>query len=71
MSNEDFEKAKEQMKNYTDFWGGELHDKHLIKDAKNIFDLETILNNHHDYITDMATDAQASLERFKRSIGVF
>ena len=71
MTKNEFEEAKTKMKEYRDFFGGELSDKHLIDDAKNIIDLETILNNHHDYITDMATDAQGSLERFKRDIGVF
>ncbi len=71
MNTEDLKKAKEEMKKYTDFFGGELKDKHLIDKAKNVIDLETIFNNHHDFIADMANDAQASLERFKGSLGVF
>lgn len=63
--------VKEEMKKFTDLFGGELRDKHLIDDAKSIIDLETIFNNHHDFITDMATDAQSNLERFKRQLGVF
>jgi hypothetical protein len=68
MNAEELKKAKEEMKKYTDYFGGELRDKNLIDDAKNVIDLETIFNNHHDFITDMATDAQASLERFKRKL---
>lgn len=71
MSNEELETAKQKMMNYKDLFGGELNNKHLIKDAKNVIDLENILNDHHDYIGDMANDAQNSLSRFKRKIGVF
>ncbi len=71
MKAEELKEAKEKMKNYIDIFGGQLSNKHLIDDAKNIIHLDNIFNAHHDYITDMATDAQGSLERFKRSIGVF
>lgn len=54
MNAEELKKAKEKMKEYTDFFGSELRDKNLIDDAKDIIDLETIINNHHDYIADMA-----------------
>jgi hypothetical protein len=71
MTKEELENAKKRMKEYRDIFGGELSRKDLIDDADSIFDLETILNMHHDYINDMASDAQSSLSKFKREIGVF
>ena len=71
MTKEDLENAKKRMKEYRDIFGGELNRKDLIDDANSIFDLETILNMHYDYINDMASDAQSNLEKFKREIGVF
>lgn len=70
MNAKQIEQAKYQMEIYVDFFGGSLIDKEKISEAKSIEDLEYIFSRHHDYITDMATDAQASLERFKRKIGV-
>lgn len=71
MTPEQLENAKQKMKDYRDIFGGELHRKDLIDDADSIFDLETILNMHHDYINDMASDADANLSNFKRELGVF
>lgn len=71
MTKEELENAKKRMKEYRDIFGGELNRKDLIDDANSIFDLETILNMHHDYINDMASDAQCSLSKFKCEIGVF
>jgi hypothetical protein len=71
MTPEELEIAKQKMKEYRDFFGGELNRKDLIDDADSIFDLETILNMHHDYIDAMARDAQSSLSNFKRELGVF
>ena len=71
MTKDDLEKAKQRMKEYRDIFGGELNRKDLIDDADNIFDLETIFNIHYDYINFMASDAQSSLDKFKRDLGVF
>jgi hypothetical protein len=71
MTKEELENTKKRMKEYRDIFGGELNRKDLIDDADSIFDLETILNMHYDYINDMASDAQSNLEKFKRDIGVF
>jgi hypothetical protein len=71
MTKEELEIAKQKMKDYRDIFGGELSRKDLIDDANSIFQLETILNYHYDYINDMASDAQSSLSNFKREIGVF
>jgi len=71
MNKEEFETAKQKMKEYRDIFGGELNKKYLIDDAENIIDLEHIINMHYDYIGDMANDAQTSLLKFKQNIGVF
>jgi hypothetical protein len=65
------EDAKQKMKEYRDYFGGELSRADLIDEAKNIIDLDDIFSKHHDFIGDMANDAQHGLERFKREIGVF
>lgn len=71
MTKEELEIAKQKMKDYRDFFGGELNKKYLIDEAKNIFDLEDILNSHFDFINDMASDAESNLSRFKTDLGVF
>lgn len=71
MTKEELEIAKQKMKDYRDIFGGELNRKDLIDDAKNIIDLDNIFVMHFDYINDMASDAQNSLDKFKREIGVF
>lgn len=71
MTNDDLEKVKQRMKEYRDIFGGELIRTDLIDDTYNIFDLETILNMHYDFIDDMASDAKSSLDNFKRHLGVF
>ena len=71
MTKEELEIAKQKMKDYRDIFGGELNRKYLIDDAKNIIDLDDIFGMHFDYINDMASGAQNSLDRFKREIGVF
>jgi len=71
MTKENLEKSKQRMKEYRDIFGGELNGKQLIDDANNIFDLENIFTMHYDYINDMASDAESSLDKFKRHLGVF
>ena len=61
---------KNKMKDYVDLFGGKLKDVDRVDSAKNIIELENIINDHYDYITDMATDAQNSLSRFKTKIGL-
>ena len=67
----DLSEIKEKMKSYTDFFGGQFIDKQLIDNAETLTDLERVFQDHHDYITDMATDAQRNLKNFKHSIGVY
>lgn len=67
----EIQEIKDKMKSYKDLYGFDLCDKHLIDGAKNIIDLEAIINRHYDYIEDMANDAQVSLMRFKRENKIY
>ena len=71
MTKEELEIAKQKMKDYRDLFGNELTRKDLIDEAKNIIDLDSIFGYHFDDLETRANDAQASLERFKRAIGVY
>lgn len=71
MTKATLELVKQKMKDYRDLFGGELSKSNLINDAENIFDLDYIFEKHFDYISDMANNAQNSLDKFKRELGVF
>lgn len=71
MTKEELEIAKQKMKDYRDIFGGELCRKDLIDEAKSVIDLDDIFAKHFDFINDMARDAESSLSKFKREIGVF
>lgn len=71
MTQEELQEIKEKMKAYRDIFGGQLNRSDLIDDAKSIIDLESIVNSHYDYITDMASDAQSSLMKFKQNLGLY
>ena len=71
MKTQDLKIAKQKMKDYRDFYGGELSRKDLIEDAKSIFDLEDVFIRHYDYISDMARDAESNLDKFKRDLEIF
>lgn len=70
MTKQELETAKQKMKEYRDIFGGELCRKDLIDEAESIIDLDDIFAKHFDFINDMARDAESSLSRFKREIGV-
>lgn len=70
MTPEELEEAKTEMKNYIDFFGGSLRNKDEIDGAKSVEDLDAIFSSHHDFLMDMAIDAQTSLEQFKRKLGI-
>lgn len=59
---------KKQMKEYTDFFGGQLINHSEIDKAETEIELERIIDKHHDYISDMANDAQNSLDRWRRTL---
>lgn len=70
MTKQELETAKQKMREYRDFFGGELNKSHLINEAKNRLDLDDIIAAHFDYIIDMASDAESHLERFRQNAGI-
>ncbi len=65
----EIEKVKEKMKAYTDYFGGSLN--HVdIDSAKTLQDLYEVLELHNSTFSDMATDAERNLDRFRRNIGL-
>lgn len=64
------DEIKTELLNYTDFFGGSILDSHLIKSATTKDELREIVDRHNDFLSDQANDAQHSLERFKRKIGL-
>ena len=71
MDSEKLKEVKKMLKAYTDFYGSELISRYEIDDAKNVLDLEEIIERHRDFIIDQSTDACAEIDRFKKSLGVF
>lgn len=58
------------MKEYRDFFGGNLISSEKIDSCKTKKELADIIDEHDSHIEAMATDAQSSLNRFKQKIGL-
>lgn len=71
MQESELNEIKHKLKEYRDFFGGQLNRYDLIDEACNVLDLEKIVDDHYDYISDMASDAKSSLDKFKREIGLY
>lgn len=71
MLESELNEIKQKMKDYRDLFGGHLNMYDSIDEARNILDLNEIINRHYDYIEDMARDAQSSLYKFKHEIGLY
>lgn len=63
----DIQQIKKEMKEYTDYFGGNL-DHFKIDQAETLKDLYDIFEDHYDRLSDMANDAQNSLDRFRRKL---
>lgn len=61
---------KKQMKEYTDMFGQPLLNNSDIDGCKTKRELAEIIDLHHTHIGEVANDAQHSLDRFKRTIGL-
>lgn len=64
------ENIKKAMKEYVDFFGSELLNRDEIDNCKTKKELAAIIVSHHDHIESRANDAQKSLERFSRQLGL-
>ena len=65
------EKIKNDMKCYTDFYGGDLSTHAEIDSAETIEDLKNLFQIHRDYMEDMLNDAKNHLDRFEKKIGLW
>jgi len=64
------QQIKTEMKQYRDFYGGELLDSEQIDKATSKEELEKIVEDHRNHMEDMLSDAMSHLDRFKRKIGI-
>jgi len=65
------DKIKSEMKAYTDLYGGDLLGIGDIDSAKTLLDLERIIENHRTHMEMMLCDANSSLDRLKKKLGLF
>lgn len=66
----DLEFLKPKIRDYRDYWGLEIHYQEDIENASTYTELGDILTKYHQYIEDMANDAQQNLNRFRNEIGL-
>lgn len=64
------EEIKKKMIAYRDFYGFDLLGVDEVNKATTKKELATILNQHETHIEMMCNDAQASLGRFRNSLGL-
>lgn len=64
------EEIKAKMLAYIDLLGGTFLDTDKIRNATTIEELNEVFDSHDSFISDQCNDAQHSLGRFKRSLGV-
>ena len=70
MEAKEIENLKEKMLNYVDFFGGGFIDLLAIRNATTKEELEKEFQKHHDFMADALSDAQSSLAKFKKEIGL-
>jgi hypothetical protein len=62
---------KKQMKDYRDFYGGELLNVSDIDSATTKKELAGIIETHRRHMEMMLCDAHSSLDEFKKKLGLF
>lgn len=65
------EDIKNQLLNYRNFYGGDISETDLIKNATSMEDIAYILDKHERLLEDMLCDARSHLNNFRRKIGLF
>lgn len=63
-------KIKKEMIAYRDFYGGPLLEVDFIEDKTTKEELADIIDTHNSFLECQLCDAQSSLERFKRKVGL-
>lgn len=61
---------KKKMITYEDYYGGQFLNIEAIKNAKTKEELSDLIDSHDRFIEDMCNDAQSSLSRFKKDLGL-
>ncbi len=61
---------KEEMLQWTDFYGGDIPDRDAIIKAKSKKDLAEIMERHRSHQEDMLSDAGSHLDNFKKKLGL-
>ncbi len=61
---------KKKMISYEDYYGYEFLDVEAIKNAKTKEELSDLIDSHDRFIEDMCNDAQSSLGRFRKDLGL-
>ena len=64
-------KRKEMILKWSDFYGGDILDENMVKEAKSKKDLLDVLDRHGFHLENMAIDAQSHLDDFKRKLGLW
>lgn len=64
------EELRQAIKDYRDYWGLPIHYQDEIEEATTYKELGEILDRYHNFIDDMANDAQCMLSRWRRDIGL-
>lgn len=62
------QEIKQKMKEYKDFFGGELLDFYEIDKAQTKQELSAIIDRHYSFLESQCNDAQHALERFHQEI---
>lgn len=64
------EAIKKKMVEYRDFFGFDLLGVSEVEKATTKEELAEIINQHYTHLELMCNDAQSSLERFRKSLGL-
>ncbi|MES2593161.1 MAG: hypothetical protein V4608_14865 [Bacteroidota bacterium] len=64
------EEIKNELKEFKDFFGGELLDIESVASCSSKIELSEIIDRHSNHIEMMCNDALHSLERFRRKVGL-
>lgn len=62
---------KQRMKEYKDFYGGDLINVDDIDSCKTKSELKEIINNHYNFLEDQLADAKSHLRDMEIELGLF
>lgn len=62
---------KKEVLEYRDFYGGDIPQIDLIKDAKTKEEIKNILHQYSNHLEDQLRDALSHLDQLKRKLGLF